>query len=211
MHPVLATDKATYLEVANYPDLAIPSGKTTFITGDSGVGKSTLLKLFNNTVSPTAGRILYQGKNLADCDPILLRREVLLVSQSLFLWDKSIKDNFAEYHGYRDQPPPAEAEISEYLRICQADFPLDSPCRLLSGGEQQRVFNAIFLSFKPRVLMFDEPTAALDEDNARNFFRRAQEYAARQAMTLVAVSHDCSLADSFAGHIIRLEKRHANA
>ena len=69
----------------HYRDLNLIEGGITFITGPSGVGKSTLLKLFNGTVSPFSGEVYYLGSNIAQLDTICLRREVSLVSQELFL------------------------------------------------------------------------------------------------------------------------------
>ena len=80
-----------------FADLEIPTGKTTFVTGPSGAGKSTLLRLLNGVLSPTHGQLFYLGRNLEDFDTIELRKEVLLVSQAVFLFEGSIRDNYVAF------------------------------------------------------------------------------------------------------------------
>jgi len=123
-----------------YDDIEIKKGGVTFICGASGSGKSTLLKLLNGVISPTQGEITYLGKVIDDYDPIALRREVLLISQSAYLFDMSIRDNFNEYHSYRDLEAINEEAIKNYLDICSVTLSLDSMCNVLSGGEKHRVF-----------------------------------------------------------------------
>ena len=147
-----------------YNDLSIEGGKATFISGPSGSGKSTLLRLFNKTIAPTAGAVLYNGQNMDDIDSITLRREVLLAGQSVFLFDRSVGENFDAYCEARESEPLSAEDKQNFLRLCCANFPLDAPCVHLSGGERQRVFLAICLSFLPKVLMLDEPTSALDAE-----------------------------------------------
>ena len=97
MQFILSADGLMFQTLIKYPPIEIPQAQTTFISGDSGSGKSTLFKLFNATVSPSKGTILYQGKNISAIDTVCLRREVLLASQSVFLFDGTIRNNFAEF------------------------------------------------------------------------------------------------------------------
>jgi len=189
----------------HYPAIEIEAGRTTFICGESGTGKSTLLKLLNGVVSPTGGRITYAGENIAALDPIALRREVLFVGQAVYLFDQSIRDNFRTYYTYRDLDAPSEAEMVRYLDICAVSLPLDSMCNVLSGGERQRVFIAINLSLTPNVFMMDEPTSALDGKNAAALVENVQAYCTQRGMTLLVVSHDKAIADRYADRIILLE------
>jgi len=184
--------------------MEIPETVTTFISGESGSGKSTLLKLLNGVISPSDGVITYSGKTLEDYDPIHLRQEILLVSQSVFLFDKSIQENFDEYRAYRGLEPLSEAEMKRYLDICSVDLPLDSMCQVLSGGERQRVFLAINLSLKPKVLMMDEPTSALDDKNANTLMENVKDHCKANQVTLLVVSHDKALAETYADHIVTL-------
>jgi len=194
-----------YKNILTYSDIKIPESLTTFISGESGTGKTTLLKLLNGVLSPSAGEIDYLDKTLESYDPILLRREILLVSQSVYLFDKSIKDNFDDYYSYRGMDALTEDEIRKYLEICSINIPLDSMCNILSGGERQRVFIAINLSFKPKVLMMDEPTSSLDDKNSNEIMQKIKEHCHENKITLIVVSHDKLIAEKFADNIVVLD------
>ena len=195
-----------YKDILKFPDIEIPKGLATFISGESGSGKSTLLKLLNGVLSVSDGEITYQQKNLESYDPIQLRHEVLLVSQSVYLFDKSIKENFDEFYRYLGKDSLSEDEMKRYLEICSASLPLDSMCQVLSGGERQRVFIAINLSFHPKVLMMDEPTSALDDKNADILIENIKDYCEKENITLIVVSHDKELAKKYAEHLVVLSE-----
>ncbi|NCB28381.1 MAG: ATP-binding cassette domain-containing protein [Clostridia bacterium] len=193
--------------ILHYPQVTIKAGQATFLCGQSGCGKSTLLKLLNASVSPDSGEIRYQGKPLSEFDTIALRREVMLVSQTVFLFDDTIRNNFAQFYAYREQNAPTDDEIAQYLHLCSAEYSLDANCRTLSGGERQRVFLAICLSLRPRVLMLDEPTSALDQATADTLLRTLKAYCMQHDMTLIAVTHDLALAQRYADVILEIGGR----
>ena len=195
-----------YKDILKYPDIEIPEGVTTFISGESGSGKSTLLKLLNGVLSVSDGEITYLGKTLESYDPIQLRREILLLSQSIYLFDKTIKENFDEYYSYLNRDSLSEDEMRKYLEVCSINLPLDSMCQVLSGGERQRVFIAINLSYHPKVLMMDEPTSALDDKNANDVMEKIKAHCKREEITLIVVSHDKELAKKYAEHLIALSE-----
>jgi len=193
-----------YKDIVRYPSLTIEAGRATFLCGASGTGKSTLLRLLCGVASATEGRITYLGKGIEDYDPTLLRRDVLLAGQSVYLFDKTIRENFEEFYAYRDLPAPDEETMRTYLDIAAAPFSLDSVCTTLSGGERQRVFLAICLSLCPKVLLLDEPTSALDDNTAAVLMERVKSHCAEQGVTLIVVSHDRAIAERFADEIITL-------
>ena len=194
----------TYQNIISYPDLKIAAGEVTFICGESGSGKSTLLKLLNGIVSPTTGQITYSTENMNYCDPIMLRREILLVGQTVYLFDMSVKDNFKEFYSYRDLENISEDEMKMYLNICSVNFPLDNMCHIMSGGERQRIFIAINLSFQSKILMLDEPISALDDKNANILIENIKLYCNKNGKTLIVVSHDKAIAEKYADTIINL-------
>jgi putative ABC transport system ATP-binding protein len=203
--PVLRTSEGLrFLDIITYPGLAIGEGTFTFITGKSGCGKSTLLRMLNRTVIPSAGDIFYRGEEIRTLPVLPYRREVMLVPQEVFLFDGSIRDNFDGYCAARGKPRPADGEIREYLRICCADFSPQADCAPLSGGEKQRVFLAVFLSCAPRVLLLDEPTAALDEKTSEELLRGIKDLITRRGMTAVCVCHNEELVAKFADDTIHL-------
>ena len=156
-------------------------------------------------LSASSGSIYYQGKEIKDFDPIQLRREVLLVSQSVYLFDKSIRENFHEYYAYRELDKISDQEMRRYLDICVLPLALDSMCTVLSGGERQRVFLAINLSYQPKVLMLDEPTSALDDKTADILMGNIISHCRARGISLLVVSHDRAIANKYADSIINLE------
>jgi putative ABC transport system ATP-binding protein len=204
---ILKASNATFKSIIEYPEISIPSGKAIFLQGPSGVGKSTLLRLFNATLSPDSGSILYNGNDLEELDTILLRQEVLLVGQAVYLFKGTIEDNFKEYYSYRNKDIISQKEMKSYLELCCADFSLDTNCETMSGGERQRVYIAICLSLMPKVLMLDEPTSALDQVTARTLFSNVKQFCLDKGITLLVVSHDASLTEQYADEVISLERR----
>ena len=89
---IFETKNLSFNNMIQYKDIQIKEGKVNFIIGKSGTGKSTLLRLFNGTLSPSDGSIFYNGNDILQMDTITLRKEVLLISQSVYLFDESIED-----------------------------------------------------------------------------------------------------------------------
>ena len=207
MDALFKTENLDYNGIIDYPDIVIEKGKVNFIVGESGCGKSTLLKLFNASLSPSKGSVFYNGKDIKDIDTLNLRKEVSLVSQEVFLFDETIEENFRQFYSYRELPTPSESDIRKMLDICCIDFPLDKDCTNMSGGERQRVYTAIFLSFMPKVLMLDEPTSALDEKNSVSVIANIIKYCAENKIELIIVTHDPSIREQENANVIKLERR----
>jgi len=199
---ILETKNLTFNGMISYSDIQIIKNKHNFIVGKSGTGKSTLLRLFNGTLSPSNGNIHFSGKDISEVDTIDLRHEILLISQSVFLFDTSIKENFKHFYEYRDLTPPTDEEIKYFLNLCSISFSLESNCTTMSGGERQRIYIAIFLSFKPKILMLDEPTSALDKQNSTNVIENVLSYCKDNDITVIIVSHDANITDKFSENTI---------
>ena len=204
--PIFRTENLRFLNMLSYKDIEIPRSGMTFIKGPSGAGKSSLLKLLNASASPSSGSIYYEGQKLESLDTVELRKEVILIGQSVYLFDESIEENFKLYYSYRDLPSPDEETMLYYLRLCEADFGLLKSCVSLSGGERQRVYIAICLSFLPKVLLLDEPTSALDLETARTLLKKLKEFGAEKQMTMIVVSHDDALAEEFSDHLVSITR-----
>ncbi|MDF2539157.1 MAG: transporter related [Herbinix sp.] len=203
---VLNTKNLSFRETIHYQDIQIQEHKVNFIVGSSGTGKSTLLRLFNATLMPSGGSIYYREKDIADIDTIELRKEVTLISQSVYLFDASIKENFRQFYEFRGLETPSEQVMLDFLNICCITFALDKDCTTMSGGERQRVYIAIFLSFTPRILMLDEPTSALDQENSHNVIQNILKHCKEKGITVIIVSHDSSLTKEFGEQIITIGK-----
>lgn len=199
---ILETKKLSFNGIINYQDIQIIQNEGNFIVGKSGTGKSTLLRLFNGTLSSSSGSIYYLGNDINEIDTINLRQEILLISQSVYLFDTSIKENFKQFYNYRDLTLPTDEEMQYFLDICCVPLSLNSNCTTMSGGERQRIYIAIFLSLKPKVLMLDEPTSALDKQNSQNVMKNILSYCKVNNITVIVVSHDANITDKFAENII---------
>ncbi len=204
MSCLFETKGLTFGNFISYRDLKIPKHKSTFIVGESGKGKTTLLKLFNQTISQSSGEIFYNENNINNYDMVELRKNVSLVSQDVFLFDCSIEDNFKQFYSFRKAPPPNTQEIMDILSLCCLHMPLDKDTATMSGGERQRLYISIFLSFKPNVLLLDEPTSNLDSITASQLMENITTYCKSNGIELVVVCHDKAITEKFSENTITL-------
>lgn len=200
----LTTKDLIALNAIHYPDIRIVQGQTVFVTGPSGCGKTTLFHLLNGTLTPTSGTIFYNNIDIATINPLELRRKIVLVNQQAFLFPGTIADNFKEYHKYRHTPAPNTESQKLFLKLAQVEFLPTTEVTHLSGGEQQRVFNAIMLSMTAEVFLWDEPTAALDTDAAQAFMTNIKNYAAEHNLTNLIITHNDALPALFGDATIEL-------
>ncbi|MFJ3104352.1 ABC transporter ATP-binding protein [Streptomyces sp. NPDC086835] len=149
-------------------DLTVPAGQTVALVGGSGAGKSTVLNLVLGFHRATRGRILLDGRDLAELDLRSYRRFLSVVPQESILFEGSIRDNVA--YGLPDVDEPAirraltDANAAEFVdRLPHGlDTVVGERGARLSGGQRQRLAIARALIRDPRVLVLDEATSALD-------------------------------------------------
>ena len=199
-------ENINYKDILFYKNIIIKRNKINFLVGESGCGKSTLLKMLNLSLSASQGSLYYNNKDINSYDPILLRRDVSLISQDIFLYNDSIIENFRIFYSLRNLPMPDIGFIEEITKLCCINMPLDQNAASLSGGERQRVYIAIFLSFLPKVLLLDEPTSALDETNSHNLMKNITGFCKEKNIDVVVISHDNSLVESFCENKIEIVK-----
>ncbi len=146
--------------------LEIPQGQTLVLLGASGCGKTTTLRLINRLLSPTSGRILVDGTDVADQDVLTLRRSIGYVFQDIGLFPHlSVAENVAivpRLLGWsRDRRCSCTRDLLTLVGLDPSQFARRRP-RRLSGGQQQRVGIARALAADPKYLLMDEPFGALD-------------------------------------------------
>jgi osmoprotectant transport system ATP-binding protein len=173
--------------------LELPTGKTTVLVGPSGCGKTTSLRMINRMISPTSGRVLIDGEDVAGRDEALLRRGIGYVIQHAGLFPhRTVLDNVATVPlllGRTRRQARADAlELLERVGL-SAEFAGRYPAQL-SGGQQQRVGVARALAADPPVMLMDEPFSAVDpvvrEGLHKEFLRLQQDL----GKTIAMVTHD---------------------
>lgn len=170
----------------------IAAGEVIGIVGPSGSGKSTLTKLVQRLHVPERGRIFVDGVDLALVDPAWLRRQVGVVLQESFLFNRSIRDNIA----LADPAMPMDAVVAAAQLAGAHEFILELPeaydTRLeergsnLSGGQRQRVAIARALAIDPRILIFDEATSALDAESEEVIQRNMRAISRDRTVLIIA-------------------------
>lgn len=169
------------------------------IAGPSGVGKTTLLRLCNRLEVPDQGHVLYRGRDIANLDPLRLRREVGMVFQTPALFGGMVRDNLAVA-----DPHAGHDKYADLLRRVSLDPTLlHRQAGSLSGGEAQRLSLARTLITGPQVLLADEPTSGLDL-TPRLAFERLIRGLTNDGLTVVWVTHDLDQLRRLADHVLVL-------
>jgi putative ABC transport system ATP-binding protein len=179
----------------------IPEGATA-IVGPSGAGKSTLLRLLNRLADPDRGAIGYRGRPLSEYEPLALRREVALVPQLPALLPGTVESNLR----YAADLAGEELDAARTLALAGLDPSFAArEVSKLSVGEQQRAMLARALAQRPRVLLLDEPTAALDHAARDTIEAALAELRRELEISIVLVSHDPAQARRLGEWVLRLE------
>lgn len=192
-------------------DITLDIGRNEFlfVTGPSGAGKTTLIKLLYRGAAATQGQILVDGMNLARIPGNrihLLRRKFGIIFQDYKLIPtRSVYENVAlvlEAAGRR--PAYVRKKVQSVLRVVGMDKRQEALPPSLSGGEQQRVAVARAVVGDPTIILADEPTGSLDAESAALIMTLLKSFHTRGATVIVA-THDRELIRSIAGRVIYLQ------
>ncbi len=186
----------------------IDYGQFVFLTGESGAGKSTVLRLIYRAEHPTNGTILVDGADTAavhGSSLTSLRRKMGMIFQDyMLLFDRTVFENVALPLAVRGVAKRTIAqEVDDYLERVGLSGYQRRLCCSLSGGEKQRVALARALVAKPTILLADEPTGNLDLANGEKVIEVLRD-ANRQGATVFMATHDLYLVQSTRLPYVRL-------
>ena len=182
-------------------NLEINDGEFICITGPSGCGKTTLLNIIAGLEKPSKGEVLLDGKAITSAGS---DRVVMFQESALFPW-LTVIGNVKFGLKLAGKPKPEQEEISmRYLKLVQLASFKDYRIHELSGGMKQRVALARALSLESKILLMDEPFAALDKQTKNKLRDDIQEIWMQTGKTAVFITHSIEEAVFFADRIIML-------
>lgn len=182
-------------------DLRVEAGSVTALVGDSGSGKTSLLRCIVGLDAVAAGDVLYEGAGIGSLDPCELRRRVALVAQSPVMLPGDVRANLLYAQPDADAPAALESVGLDAAL-------LEREAEELSGGERARVAIARALAHEPRVVLLDEPTASLHAEAVAEVEGLVGSLASG-GIAVVVVTHDRAQARRLADSELRLERGRA--
>ena len=200
----------------SYPDedvtldkfnLKLEPNKKIAIVGKSGQGKSTLFNLITRIFDPIEGEILLDGVNIKELSEECLRKNISIIRQEPFIFNKTIKDNFKMI-----DDNISLSSIREYAKLAYIDdYIMSLPNGYdtilgeggvnLSGGQKQRLSIARTLSKKSKVILFDEATSALD-NNSQEYIKRAIDNLVKDHTVIIVAHRLSTIMDADIIHVV---------
>ncbi|RKS77067.1 iron complex transport system ATP-binding protein [Actinomadura pelletieri DSM 43383] len=205
------------LAVIDSLDLTVPPGEITVIVGANACGKSTLLRSLSRLLTPRAGRVVLDGRQVHRTPAKELARTLGVLPQSpvapegITVLDLVCRGRhphqglFSRWNGGDD------AAVAEALEATQTTDLADRAVDELSGGQRQRVWIAMALAQQTDLLLLDEPTTFLDASHQIEILDLLTDLNRTRGTTIVMVLHDLNLAARYADHLIALADGHVHS
>ena len=190
--------------ILNDINIEIDSGEFITVTGSSGSGKSTFLKMCGDLISPDMGNLFYKNKNYLEWNPYELRRKIAYLFQTPSFFFDSVYENMEYPFSLRKEPVNKERILELLNKVNLKEDILKQNIINLSGGEKQRLSLIRSLIFLPEVLLLDEITSALDYDNTLITEKLIKEIS-EQGVTIIWVTHDKDQSRKYANRILNFD------
>lgn len=194
----------TFKDIIKIDELQINHNEITCIIGPSGSGKSTMLKLINKLISPSSGYITYNGKDIANIDPVSYRRRVPMLAQNPLTFKGSIRDNLLIGRKFQDKDLLSDDILNKALASVKLDKSLSTDMENLSGGECQRVSIARLMLLDSQIYLLDEPSSALDDITEDFVIGTMVDMAKKENKTIIYVTHSSEISKIYSDRIIKI-------
>lgn len=178
-----------FKNILDIENLEINENVVTVVKGESGSGKSTMLKLLNNIISPDNGIVMYNGVDVSDINPITLRREVIMQSQFPTIFPGNVRENLNIIFTLRGEEGLADEKLLKAMEIVNLKKDLNDDAQNLSGGEKTRLSIARLFLVEPDVFLLDEPGASLDSKTEEILMNNVIAEIKKRNKTLIFISH----------------------
>lgn len=178
-----------FKNILDIENLEIHENVVTIVKGESGSGKSTMLKLLNNIISPDSGVVMYNGVDVNDINPITLRRDVIMQSQFPNIFPGNVRENLNIIFTLRGEEGRDDEKLLKALEIVNLKKDLTDDAQNLSGGEKTRLSIARLFLVEPEVFLLDEPGASLDSKTEEILMNNVISEIKRRNKTLIYISH----------------------
>jgi ABC-type multidrug transport system fused ATPase/permease subunit len=191
---------------------SVQPGRTVAVVGATAAGKTTLMTLLARLVEPQLGRILLDGVDVRELAPGVLASSVALVPQQTFLFDDSVRDNVTLGLDLDDQQIWAALETAQAVRFVRRlpdglDSLLGERGASLSGGQRQRLALARALVRRPRLLIMDDATSAVDPEVEARILAALRAATASGSCTVLVVAHRLATI-ALADEVLYVEQSH---
>lgn len=203
-HIVKTYQQKTVLNLEGaYRKLLFESGKIHGIIGPNGSGKTTLMKIMAGLIPPTAGKVLYNDQPLG---PDIFS-EMTYSTHTPTLFSRSVYENIAYPLKIRKrEKDEIHQTVSQLLEEFEINEIKNQSAKHLSGGESQKTALARALSFSPKVLFLDEPTANIDPKSIQIIEAALKKRNHEQDLTIIIITHNLSQAFRICNHLTFLDQ-----